>query len=87
MMTQSLPMPGSNSEAPSSSGQPTFEEALERIREVVTKLESGTLTLEESIATYQEGSTLIEQCRHLIADAELRITQLSSPSGEDDARQ
>ena len=85
MMTQSLPIPGSDAESPSRAAQPPFEEALERIREIVTKLESGSLTLEESIATYQEGSSLIEQCRRQIADAELRITQLSS--GEDDARQ
>ncbi len=56
---------------------PTFEGALERIRDIVTLLESGDLTLEESIATYQEGSTLIEQCRALIANAELRIAELS----------
>jgi len=85
MMTESLPMPGNSPETPS--GQPSFEEALERIREIVTKLENGNLTLEESIATYQEGSKLIEQCRRLIANAELRITQLSAPSGEDDAQQ
>lgn len=62
----------------------TFEEALERIRELVTLLESGDLTLEESIARYQEGSTLIEQCRALIAGAELRLAELT---GEEDADQ
>jgi exodeoxyribonuclease VII small subunit len=58
---------------------PTFEEALERIREIVTELESGHLSLEESIEKYRDGSRLIEHTRRLIADAELRISELSSP--------
>lgn len=83
MMTQNLPMPESTPLAASSTpDQPTFEQALEQIRQIVERLESGSLTLEESITTYQEGSRLIEQCRHMIADAELRITELT---GEDDA--
>jgi exodeoxyribonuclease VII small subunit len=65
----------------------TFEAALERIRELVTLLESGDLTLEESIARYQEGSTLIQQCRALIADAELRIAELAGAEDVEDADQ
>lgn len=60
--------------------QPTdisFEEALEKIRAIVLELESGTLSLEQSIERYRDGSTLIEHTRKLIADAELRISELS----------
>lgn len=57
----------------------TFEQALERIREIVTELESDQLSLEESIEKYRDGSRLIEHTRGLIADAELRISELSSP--------
>ena len=56
----------------------SFEEALEKIRTIVTELESGQLSLEDSIETYRDGSKLIEHTRQLIADAELRITELSS---------
>ena len=56
---------------------PTFEIALSRIRDIVALLESGDLTLEESITKYQDGAHLIEQCRTLIANAELRIRELS----------
>lgn len=60
------------------SGDPlTFENALQQIREIVGGLESGELTLEESIATYQKGAQLIEQCRDMIGKAELRITELT----------
>lgn len=60
--------------------QPTdisFEEALEKIRAIVLELESGSLSLEDSIERYRDGSTLIEHTRQLIADAELRISELS----------
>ncbi len=55
----------------------SFEEALEKIRTIVQELEGGTLSLEDSIERYRDGSNLIEQTRKLIADAELRISELS----------
>jgi exodeoxyribonuclease VII small subunit len=59
-------------------GEPlSFEDALQKIRDIVTALESGDLTLEESMAKYQEGSALIDQCRSTIDNAELRITELT----------
>jgi exodeoxyribonuclease VII small subunit len=57
--------------------QTSFEDALQKIREIVSALESGDLTLEESIANYKAGAHLIDQCRSLIADAELRVTELA----------
>lgn len=62
----------------------TFEQSLEKIRDIVTELESGELTLEESIEKYRDGSTLIEHTRQLIADAELRISELSAPGIADE---
>lgn len=60
----------------------TFEETIERIREIVSDLEGGQLSLEDSIEKYREGSKLIEHTRQLIADAELRISELSAPAAE-----
>lgn len=61
----------------------SFEDSLQKIRELLTSLESGDLTLEESITTYQEGARLIEQCRTIIADAEVRITELTREDESD----
>ena len=55
----------------------SFEDALQKIREIVDALESGNLTLEESMTKYQEGSQLINQCRTTIDEAEVRITELT----------
>lgn len=60
----------------------SFEESLEKIRTIVAELESGQLSLEDSIEKYRDGSNLIEHTRKLIADAELRIAELSSSPEE-----
>jgi len=54
----------------------SFEDALQQIRNIVTSLEDGNLTLEESMTKYQEGSKLIDQCRATINGAEIRISEL-----------
>ena len=61
----------------------TFEQSLERIREIVGDLEGGELSLEDSIQQFREGSTLIDHARKLIADAELRVKVLSEEALED----
>lgn len=61
----------------SEKNEQTFEQSLERIREIVGELEGGELSLEDSIQQFREGSTLIDNARALIADAELRVKVLS----------
>jgi len=60
----------------------TFEEALTRLEEIVTGIESGEVPLEESIAKYAEGTELIKQCRSILAAAEKKIQLLAAgPDG------
>lgn len=61
----------------------TFEAALERIRAIVTELESGDLSLDDSIRRFKDGSELLESARKMIAEAELRITVLTDEDGDD----
>ncbi|MBN1260684.1 MAG: exodeoxyribonuclease VII small subunit [Anaerolineae bacterium] len=58
-----------------------FEAALSALEDVVTRLEAGTLELEEAVALYQRGRALSARCQALLDQAELRIQQLS-PGGE-----
>jgi exodeoxyribonuclease VII small subunit len=53
-----------------------FEALYGRLEEAVTKLEQGGLTLEESLALYEEGMNLARRCQELLQNAELRITRL-----------
>ena len=54
----------------------SFEALYGRLEEVVTSLEKGGLTLEESLSFYEEGMQLARRCQELLRDAELRITRL-----------
>lgn len=53
-----------------------FEQAFQRLDDIVQRLEQGDLTLEESLALYEEGMTLAAQCNDWLDKAELRVRQL-----------
>ncbi len=61
--------------------QLTFEEALQKIEEIVQELESGRVGLDDAIVRYELGVRLIRHCRQILARAEKRVRQLV---GEDD---
>lgn len=58
-----------------------FDAIMSRLREVVTKLESGELTLEQSLAVYEEGVKLARTGQAQLASAEKRVEILVSASG------
>ena len=56
--------------------EPRFEELLERLRATVEKLESGQLSLEDSLRVYEEGVRLHRQCNERLDAADRRIERL-----------
>lgn len=54
----------------------TFEEAMCALDEAVSKLESGSLTLDESLATFEEAVKLIKVCNEKINSAEQKVKML-----------
>jgi exodeoxyribonuclease VII small subunit len=61
--------------------EPGFDQILARLREVVTRLESGELSLEQSLLVYEEGVQLARRGQLLLATAEKRVEILVSASG------
>jgi exodeoxyribonuclease VII small subunit len=55
---------------------PNFEQALDELEALVRRMESGELTLDESIAAYRRGAELARYCQTRLAQAELEIKQL-----------
>ena len=55
-----------------------FEEALAALQETVGKLEAGELTLEESLALFEQGQQLASRCTMLLDGANLRVEQLTA---------
>ena len=60
---------------------PGFDHILARLREVVTRLESGELSLEQSLQVYEEGVALARKGQQLLATAEKRVEILVSAAG------
>ncbi|HVP25264.1 MAG TPA: exodeoxyribonuclease VII small subunit [Methanomicrobiales archaeon] len=54
-----------------------FEEMLEELKEVVKKMEDPDTGLDESIALYEKGAALIRECERKLADAELKVTEVT----------
>ncbi|MDX8388277.1 MAG: exodeoxyribonuclease VII small subunit [Ghiorsea sp.] len=58
----------------------SFEQALDGLTKMVDKLESGQLSLEESVAAFEEGVKLSRACESLLDEAEQRLNILDSDS-------
>lgn len=56
--------------------EPGFDQILARLREVVGRLESGDLSLEQSLQVYEEGVKLACCGQQLLATAEKRVEVL-----------
>jgi exodeoxyribonuclease VII small subunit len=54
-----------------------YEQLVERLQQVVARLETGELPLAEALALYEEGVALAARCQQLLDNAELRVQQLS----------
>lgn len=61
-----------------------FEEAFERLEEIVAKLESGDVALEESLDLYTEGMTLVKFCNQKLTVAREKIEKLSAKDAGDE---
>ncbi len=53
-----------------------FEEAMERLEQIVETLESGDLPLEDSLKIFEEGMGLVNFCTKKLEEAEQKVTIL-----------
>lgn len=53
-----------------------FEGALEKLEQIVRKLEGSDLTLEESLKAFEEGIGLAKTCEKLLQEAKGRVEKL-----------
>jgi len=60
---------------------PPFEAAIAELEKIVASMESGQLSLEESLAAYRRGAELVKLCQRQLQDAEQQVRILTE-SGE-----
>ncbi len=56
----------------------TFEESLEKLENIVEKLESGSCSLEESIELFKTGVDLSKQCSDELGKAKKAVAKLTT---------
>lgn len=60
------------------SEQLTFEQAMARLEQIVTTLESGRCTLDDSLRLFEEGAKLTTFCQTALKTAEQKIVKLTA---------
>lgn len=68
---------------------PTFESALGELENIVTRMEGGQLSLEQSLSAYKRGAELLKFCQAQLADAQQQVKVLEAGTlknlaGDDD---
>ncbi len=71
---------------------PAFEKSLSDLEDLVEKMDSGELSLEDSLSAFEQGIGLIRQCQQTLQTAEQKVQTLietddglsSTPFTEDD---
>lgn len=59
-----------------------FEDGIKRLAEITQQLESGKLTLEESVALYAEGAKLAADCKTELQNAKLKVSAFGQKDSE-----
>lgn len=62
---------------PDSGQSISFSEQLSSLEQLVQRIESGALSLEESVQAYQAGTALLKQCQVTLAEAEQTVLILN----------
>ncbi|MGN1329698.1 MAG: exodeoxyribonuclease VII small subunit [Eubacterium sp.] len=55
----------------------TYEKAMSRLEEIVSLLENGEISLDDSMKLFEEGTNLTALCSKKLNEAEQKITLLS----------
>jgi len=59
----------------------SFEEAMKALEEIVSKLESGEISLEDSIEVYTRGTMLKRHCEEKLKSAQAKIEKITLDEG------
>lgn len=58
----------------------SFEEMMQNLETIAKDLESGDLSLDDSVKKFEEGMKISKECSKILEDAEKKITILTKDS-------
>ncbi len=53
-----------------------FENSIKELEEIVRALESGSVSLDESLSLFEKGVKLTKECQKLLDEAEKKVSML-----------
>lgn len=68
-----------------SNGKQSFEASLDKLEDIVQKLEDGDLSLDDSLKLFEEGIKLSRECKERLDSAERRIEVLTKDADGNEA--
>jgi len=60
----------------------TYDEALQRLEDLVAQLERGGTNLNETLALFEEGTALLKRCQAELGEVEGRLAELNLAQAE-----
>lgn len=69
--------PGAATDGAATDDPPRFEAALEELEALVERMESGALSLDDSLAAFERGIHLTRECQRALSAAEQRVQLLT----------
>jgi len=65
----------------------TLEQAMARIEQILQILDSGQGTLDESLALFEEGTTLVRFCNEKLQQAKLRVKEVMAKNESNESEE
>lgn len=63
----------------------SFEEKINALENIVSQIEAGKMTLEESLKAYEEGVKITRECREVLSKAEQKVEILAQENANKEA--
>jgi exodeoxyribonuclease VII small subunit len=60
----------------------SFEQSLSDLEQLVTQMETGELSLDDSLKAFENGVKLTRECQNILDEAEQKVQILSERNGE-----
>lgn len=81
-MSKATPGPGAEPARAPTAEEPPFEAALRELEELVGRLERGETGLEDALAAWERGETLVRFCLGKLDTAQGRIDELGKDAAD-----
>ncbi len=72
-----MPARSRTTPAPADAGEPSFEQSIEELDQIIQSLDGDPQGLDELVARYERGMKLLGRCQAQLDTAQLRIEQIS----------